>query len=120
MDLAAASFRSTRLRHPGGMAGSEAAGRRAVRRRARMARRASRRAVREVAARPPGRYRHDDLVPLTVLRKVSEPAPIVRPHIVRAKVVAQPWWSTVTLWVIGLCFVVVAIFVGIVAWIAVR
>jgi hypothetical protein len=26
----------------------------------------------------------------------------------------------VTLWVIGLCFVVVAIFVGIVAWIAIR
>jgi hypothetical protein len=60
--------------------------------------------------RPAGRYLHDDLVPLTVLRKVSEPAPIVRPRIV-----AQPWWSSAALWVVGVCFLAVAIFLGFVA-----
>jgi hypothetical protein len=85
-----------------------------------MARRASRRALRQPAGRPVGRYLHDDLVPLSVLRTVSQPARIVRPHIVRPQIADQPSWSTVALWVIGLCFVAVAIFVGIVAWIAVR
>lgn len=80
-----------------------------------MARRASRRAARRPDAGPVGRYRHDDLVPLAILRSVSEPAPIVRPRIV-----AQPWWSTVALWVVGLCFLGVAIFLGIVGWNAMR
>lgn len=57
---------------------------------------------------------------MSVLRKVSEPAPIVRPHIVRPQVVAQPWWSTVALWVIGLCFLAVAIFVGVVVFAGMR
>ena len=55
------------------------------------------------------------LVPLAILRTASEPAPIVRPQIV-----AQPWWSTVALWVVGLCFLGVAIFLGIVGWNAMR
>jgi hypothetical protein len=80
-----------------------------------MARRASRRAARQPAGRPVGRYLHDDLVPMSVLRTVSEPAPVVRPQIV-----SQPWWSRFALWVIGLCFLAVAIFVGIVAWTSMR
>ena len=81
-----------------------------------MARRAARRALRRPVARPGGRYLHDDLVPLSILRTVSEPAPIVRPQIV-----AQPWWSTVALWVVGLCFLGVAIFLlGFVGWNAMR
>jgi hypothetical protein len=62
-----------------------------------------------------GRYHHDDLVPMSVLRTVSEPAPIMRPQIV-----SQPWWSRVALCVIGLCFVAVAILLGLVAWSALR
>ena len=86
----------------------EAAARRAVRRRARMARRASRRAVR----RPAGRRWVGTFTTISchssVLRTVSQPAPIVRPP----AIMAQPRWSTVALWVIGLCFLAVAIFVG--------
>ena len=96
--------------HHGVMPSPEAVARRAVRRRSRMARRASRRAVRRPAA-PVGRYLHDDLVPLAILRTVSEPAPIVRPEIV-----ALPWWSSAALWVVGVCFLGVAIFLGVVAW----
>lgn len=59
-------------------------------------------------------------MPLTVLRTLSEPAKIVRPPIVRPQIVAQPWWSTVALWAIGLCFVAVAIFVGIVIFAGIR
>jgi hypothetical protein len=68
-----------------------------------------------VARRPPerlpGRYIHDDLVPLAVVRKVCEPAPTVRPRIV-----AQPWWSTAALWTVGLCFLAVAILLGFAVW----
>jgi len=42
---------------------------------------------------------------------VSEPAPIVR-----TQILAQPWWSTVTLWTVVLCFLAVAIFVSVLVW----
>jgi hypothetical protein len=75
-----------------------------------MARRSSRRAARRPPFRAVGRYLHDDLVPMSVLRTLSRPAPIVRPQIV-----AQPRWSTVALTAIGLCVLAVAVFVGFVA-----
>jgi hypothetical protein len=54
-------------------------------------------------------------VPLAILRAASERAPTVRPQLV-----AQSWWSTVALSAIGLCFLAVAIFVGVVACGALR
>jgi hypothetical protein len=52
---------------------------------------------------------------MSVLRTVTEPAPIVR-----TQLMAQTRWSTVALTAIGLCFLAVAVFVGIVACSALR